>query len=722
MNRFDTAPTPRQTALTAAGFALLYLLGSLYYNLTTPIFEGPDTIEHFAFVRYLADHWHIPDAIEEYGTYDRMATQGPVYYIAAALAIQPLELSDTRPLPPTNPFSKLAEIDALGNKNGFVHDAEIRWPGVPPIVAAVHVAQVVSGLFGALAVVGGVLIGARFSWRVALLMGALAALLPQFVALGGLVTNDTASAGLATLALWLMLRYWEQPGYGRAALLGLMIGLAGLSKVGGFGLLAIAAGAVLVRRWRDWRAMFSEGPLILIVALAVSAPWLWMNYSRYGDPTGMGAHYALSSGELRDYGDPAVVFAAARMLLYSTWGLFGPINIAAPPWVYLGLMGLALASVAGLAVAAPQTRKHPALWLALAWLALLSIPGFSFAYSRWAWYGRYWFTALPGLLLPVALGLDAWLKRSNLAWGLLALPAGMAAFTALAPLLLIRPVFAPSPIMAALPGDTQPVCLTFGGDLHLLGVRVADDDLQPGEVLDVTYYWRSDRPQPGQVVVFLRALDADLQPIIKENTYHGHGAFPTTLWAPGVIYADRYRLRVPADVPTPVYAPLVIQLEAFNAVLPRTCNGEPVDDLTPLAAVRIAGPPEPLAGESVAEFGGQIALVDAGVPAEATPGETLALTLDWQVSGAAEPGLRRFVHLGTADTVLAQDDAVAARFPSIAWRVGDRFDERVSLALPDDLPPGEYTVYVGLYGPDGQRLATHSEDNRAVLGTVTVEK
>ena len=54
--------------------------------------------------------------------------------------------------------------------------------------------------------------------------------------------------------------------------------------------------------------------------------------------------------------------------------------------------------------------------------------------------------------------------------------------------------------------------------------------------------------------------------------------------------------------------------------------------------------------------------------------------------------------------------------PTTFWQTGDRIYDEKTIALPAGLPPGDYTLVVGLYdpatgerlpavGPDGQRYA-----------------
>ena len=96
---------------------------------------------------------------------------------------------------------------------------------------------------------------------------------------------------------------------------------------------------------------------------------------------------------------------------------------------------------------------------------------------------------------------------------------------------------------------------------------------------------------------------------------------------------------------------------------------------------------------TTADFERGITLAAARVPAAAQAGETLAVWLWWQFEQARTENEIRFVHVtDAAGTLVAQQDNTLG-----AIAAGETRAESVELALPADLPPGEYTVSVGWY-------------------------
>jgi hypothetical protein len=91
----------------------------------------------------------------------------------------------------------------------------------------------------------------------------------------------------------------------------------------------------------------------------------------------------------------------------------------------------------------------------------------------------------------------------------------------------------------------------------------------------------------------------------------------------------------------------------------------------------------------------------------------------------------RFVHLLDAggNKVAQADGQVTDAFGSLpvaGWGQGAPVDDLVTLALPAELPPGDYTVVAGWYDwQSGERLvaagAGAREDGAATVGSVQVK-
>ena len=85
------------------------------------------------------------------------------------------------------------------------------------------------------------------------------------------------------------------------------------------------------------------------------------------------------------------------------------------------------------------------------------------------------------------------------------------------------------------------------------------------------------------------------------------------------------------------------------------------------------------------------------------------MTLVWQALQIPAADYTVFVHLRDAgDHTVAQADSPpqAGTYPTSFWDTGETVVDDHTLAIPDNLPAGDYTVVVGLYRPDtGERLS-----------------
>ncbi|MCK4450384.1 MAG: hypothetical protein KAX26_07320, partial [Anaerolineae bacterium] len=82
--RLETIKRHWAIALILTAF---FALG-IVYNVATPLFEKPDEIWHYPYVKYLADGQGLPvqDLVRAQPLMKQESTQPPLYYVTAALA------------------------------------------------------------------------------------------------------------------------------------------------------------------------------------------------------------------------------------------------------------------------------------------------------------------------------------------------------------------------------------------------------------------------------------------------------------------------------------------------------------------------------------------------------------------------------------------------------------------------------------------------------------
>ncbi|MDH7487756.1 MAG: glycosyltransferase family 39 protein [Anaerolineae bacterium] len=111
-----------------------------------------------------------------------------------------------------------------------------------------------------------------------------------------------------------------------------------------------------------------------------------------------------------------------------------------------------------------------------------------------------------------------------------------------------------------------------------------------------------------------------------------------------------------------------------------------------------------------ASFAGRLSLVGLGLSGmRLAPSQKLDIILRWQAINSVEADYTAFVHLLDEEGKrLAQHDELlsdATGRPTSAWAVGEPHGMRFLLDIPQDAPPGDYVLVVGLYRADtGDRL------------------
>jgi len=119
-----------------------------------------------------------------------------------------------------------------------------------------------------------------------------------------------------------------------------------------------------------------------------------------------------------------------------------------------------------------------------------------------------------------------------------------------------------------------------------------------------------------------------------------------------------------------------------------------------------------------AAFGEVAQLAGAALPAAAAAGETVPVSLTWEALSRPEAAYIVFLHLlnGNGEWQAGDDRRPqSGQFNTLGWLPGALIPDTHYLTLPDDLPPGEYDIFVGLYRPDtGERLPAQAVDGTAV--------
>jgi hypothetical protein len=703
-----------------------FVVLALVYGVVVPPFENLDEVEHFGAVRYIADTGRLPvhgiPQAEVYH-YRQEASQPPLYHVLSAglLRLFGLRADDAVDFWRFNPRVVCGPggADLYDNRAIFYHDPNreaFPWRGT---MLAIHVLRAWSTLLQTITVIGTYTL-ARLAFPrrrgVALASMAVVAFNPQFLLVASGVNNDNLVTPLVTLGLCLLLRIWQDGLSTRRAVgLGLLIGLAGLSKLSGWALLGLAGLvtlAMLVRSKKIQTRFVVTALLIPIVSLLVAGWWFWRNWQLYDDPTALRPMLELVGTR----GDSLIQpLLEAGWMFRSFWGQI-PCAYYAPAFYvfYAVLTALSLGGLAWGWRRLSLTERQTSFILG-GWFLLIVV-----SWVRWdimtpAPGGRLLFPALPAVALLMALGIDHLARgRRIVNWATIGLLALVAWWTALR---VFPGFFAPPlryPDADAVQPD-HPLDARLGEAIQLRGYDVAlDGEQEP--TLDVTLYWQTDTSVAQDYVLALQLVSpvpGDTTLRWNYNSWPGRGNYPTSAWQRGETIADRYRFRLPEDdFSTQAWdVRAALYQKETGTRLPVQVQGSDVGDQLTLARLRVPGiePPCPEDGQLTSEviFGETIALTHAAVTFERESGQVV---LCWKSIQHLPADYTVFVHLqDTSGAPVSTGDGppMQGAFPTSLWHPGD-----VILDVHHLMPPaGENEgkrISVGLYKPeDGSRLPAY---------------
>ena len=275
--------------------------------------------------------------------------------------------------------------------------------------------------------------------QVALGVMALVAFLPQHLHMLSAVNNDALAELLVGLVLLWLLTYLDH-GHAPIWQLGLLVGLALLTKITIY-FLALLAPLAIWLRWRNSgeassRLLRSLAAFFLIAGL-IGGVWWLRNISVYGFPDflGLAAHDRVVADQPRtadyisEHGGHVYLTQMLGTTFKSFWGQFGwmalPLDQVLGGWIYRGFGLLALAGVSGalLAIAKREPEDGNVAnasaegWLLLLITLLIVLLQFGYYNLEFQqWQGRYLFPALIPIALVLVYGVDDWRARLLRRW------------------------------------------------------------------------------------------------------------------------------------------------------------------------------------------------------------------------------------------------------------------------------------------------------------------
>jgi 4-amino-4-deoxy-L-arabinose transferase-like glycosyltransferase len=767
--------------------AVFVVLCAIYSIIVLP-FEASDELWHYPMVKYIADNRGLPvQDPDNVGPWRQEGSQPPLFYIVGAVITAWIDTSDMDVVRHLNPHADNGIATPDGNINLITHHPEAEafpWRGT---TLALHLIRFISVLMGATTVY----LTYRLSLElmpnhlnVALVAAATNAFTPMFIFISAAVNNDNLVIPLSSLALLLMIRLVKTadtpadttsyaprgtssiPHFRYDALrflpLGIVVGLALLTKESAAGLVLLTALAVAYVSWRERSALtFLTGGLVTGgTTLLIAGWWYLRNWRLYGDPTGQNAFIEIL-GQRDVTADLAQLWRERVSFIRGYWGNFGGLNVLMPEWVYTILNVLLILSVLGLTVALfsrigalvqdrrskesdPAPIRKSASWLlVILWPILVVALWITWAATTWSSQGRLVFSAISVWSFLLALGwhnLTRLIPKSLRSPMLFAVPVFLFTISLIAPFFWIRPAYdRPDTLtdaqLASIPHRVDAIFFhPSEGQLKLLGYDAPVHAAFPGEEIPVTLYWEAIEPFNQNYSIFLHLVNShDLVPA-QRDALPGMGALSTQWLTPGQKWSERRMLTLPESTYSPDQTAFEVglydlvtgkRLEAVSA------EGQIIGDRVRFGQLNIQAHPGEWPNPLRIDFGGEMELVGYDLDRRALlPGETATLTLFWRGQRPMKTNYSistQFVN--EYEVKAAQMDAwpFEGAVPTVLWEPGTLIEEPRELVVLDSAPQGVYDVYVAVYpsdDPDALLVVTPSggrlQTDHAVLTTIRV--
>lgn len=385
---------------------------------------------------------------------------------------------------------------------------------------------------------------------------------------------------------------------------------------------------------------------------------------------------------------------------------------------------------------------NSALWLDLFWQgeSPASLDGVRFSLQA-AEDGLIWQTAETAVDLQ-----QAWHSaKINQRTYIVPLPTGMppGEYT-----LLIQPLLrseVPIPLAEPLPltsitlgADLQaeadwprpPATAAFANGVKLQNVALAETAVRPGHNLPLTLFWQMENETTLTDLQYQLTVTAPDGTMLREQSSHP-GASWLTEWQPNQLLREPTGLYFPPETEPGTYQLAIRLFENDKLVAGRPSWWPFAQESVQIGKIQVTPWPleTVLPAESTpvsANFGPNIQLHSYDLNSE--PG-AVNVTLYWQTIAQPTTGWFVFVHLvDEAGEIVTQRDLVPADGlrPTTGWRATEIITDPHLLTVPPNLPPGQYTIHVGLFEPDSlvRPFVTQNNqplpDNQIILTEITL--
>ena len=552
-----------------------YLALALLWNLSTPLFEGPDAYYHFAVIEHIGRTGELPPKENpEQHPWRQMTFHAPLYHLTAAQLIRGIDTSEFENDYRLNPHARPGEAGTDSNQNFVAHVGD-PWRDTG---LAARVVRVFSSLLGMLTLIGVYALGRLLAPErpgLALVAVGLVAFNPQYLHMHSIVSNDPLVIALNTWVLALFVHMLLRGTSTRQViLLAILLGLGALAKASGAVLIPVVGLGLFIGRFPEplsWQRRFAYAAIVGVTVFLIAGWWYLNNWITLGDPAAT-AQIAQATGQR--VGGITDLGGELSGMFASFWGVFGWFNILAPQIYYdftvlvmvVSMMGVLFWIILGyrrkdMSQEPDESAQHAINWDILGYFVLFAV---LFVASWWRFHllvnaaqGRLLFPLIGLIALLIAAGLYGWSRW--IAFGVV----GVFALAAVSfPVLVVQPVFAVEPPIAGADWQPPPDAAAFmirepWATDPCLRVWTQAIDWDGESDISVPTWWQAECAVSGYWSVFIHFVDVERETcvagvtdyiLMQDDSMLQGGNLPFPALEPGDVYAETLTLLPPPDL------------------------------------------------------------------------------------------------------------------------------------------------------------------------------
>jgi hypothetical protein len=267
--------------------------------------------------------------------------------------------------------------------------------------------------------------------------------------------------------------------------------------------------------------------------------------------------------------------------------------------------------------------------------------------------------------------------------------------------------------------------IDYDKTVRLLGYRAATPYIHAHQINTMTLCWEVLAPTFNEAVLALKVLDNGNY-VADRTMIPGLGHYNSWQWKRGDIFCDDVDIPVKTDLKLGYTYDVEAVMIGWKAT---TTTGTPLD-LPHIAEV--ISPVGDMSAQaqgdawkpSTIEVPHFANLAKMSVEGTVVPGQTIKVSLLWQVNQHTPINWSQFFHLVGPDNYTAViEDKIPNQgaYPTWAWLPGEKFLDSWQLPLPADLKPGSYQIETGFYRQDnGERAPIASDGKQSPTGAVNL--